>query len=327
MTNRFAGLEALRGIAALVVAYTHVNYFYPDPQFGHLLFARGYVAVDLFFMLSGYVLTRTYEGRMPGSFEFFTKRFARLWPLMAIGTAMGALFFAIQGVPIQDLAVQLAFGLLILPALGFYLALNPPAWSIFFELVANWLHAAVFQRLSTRVLLIIAAICAAVIAPYALSHAMDIGQTETFFLGFPRVIMSYLIGVALYRWNGDRLIVPSNWAWPLVLSFPVCVWLLGFHTAPLTELAFVLVVGPVMVLGSLSLPSSRFALVLGGMSFPLYAVHVPVLWFAISAGAPMLLAYAISIVAGLAVGVALDKNCRAALTFSKPEETVRSLAT
>lgn len=319
-------MEALRGIAALIVAYTHASYYYGEQVFGSLLFARVYVAVDLFFMLSGFVLARTYEGRMPGPLDFIAKRFARLWPLMAIGTALGAIYFALEGAPFRFLALQLAFGLLILPAINFYLALNPPAWSIFFELFANLMHSLVFQRVPTLVLLAIALLCAAYMLPIVAEHRMDFGQVDMFWLGFPRVVMSYLIGVVLYRWNGDRLLIPSSLAWPLLLSLPVLVAALSQVTVHWMELIGVLCLGPVMVLGALSLRNSRIALVLGAVSFPLYAVHVPVLWFAIGAGLHFMVAFAVSIIAGLAVGLALDKNCRAAFGFGNPGATERKLA-
>ncbi len=315
MTKRLPGLEALRGIAALIVAYNHAAYFSGYGDFGKTILVRGHVSVDLFFMLSGFVLARAFESRMPQSLDFLIMRFKRLWLLLVIGVALGGLHFAMQGLSAETLMPYLVFGL-ILPMIGYQIALNPPAWSIFFELLANWFHAAILKDFGMASLIAVSLVCAIVMLPYLGAHGTHMGhEAETFWLGVPRVIMSYSLGIVLYRWNGDRERISIHFAWPLLLLFPLLVGLISQADDLRFELLFVIIVSPVMMLGALSLPYSRLACKLGAISFPLYAVHAPVQWMVLAAGGNFIVAFLVSIAAGLGVGLAFDANCRRTFGF------------
>ena len=85
---RLDGLDALRGIAALLVAVMHIQHI----SGGGDLFARAYLAVDVFFVLSGYVMARTYEPKFACGMrlrDFAAVRLKRLWPTMCIGALLG----------------------------------------------------------------------------------------------------------------------------------------------------------------------------------------------------------------------------------------------
>ena len=197
--DRLPGLDALRGIAALVVLVGHAGALYNLYEIPGGLFA-----VDFFFMLSGYVLARSYEhafgnGLSPAVFVW--KRYKRLWPLCALGTALlvvPALAWP-QGWQVAVL------NLLLLPSFAYAAAypINPPLWSIFFELVANAVHAVFLYRARlVTVIVVLALICAGLA-----------WRTETYNLGsaagnFPagvfRVLLPYSIGVLLWRTWRDR---------------------------------------------------------------------------------------------------------------------------
>lgn len=84
---RLAGLDALRGIAALVVVIGHVFLARDGAEHG-----RPWIAVDVFFALSGYVTARTYEARLGRDLSaggFLAARLRRLWPVMAVGALLG----------------------------------------------------------------------------------------------------------------------------------------------------------------------------------------------------------------------------------------------
>src|SRR3569623_1992281 len=132
--GRLYGLDALRGVAALCVLAFHVHSVFG----GFWPFSRGYLAVDFFFMLSGFVMARTYEVRFRQltTAEFFILRFRRVWGTMAVGTLLGAGFYLLIGASWQLLALDMAFGLFFVPLLhiGQPYHLNRAEWTKFFEL-------------------------------------------------------------------------------------------------------------------------------------------------------------------------------------------------
>jgi peptidoglycan/LPS O-acetylase OafA/YrhL len=144
--GRFVALDGLRGLAALAVITDHV----PSILLQTLLPGRT-LAVDFFFVLSGFVLAPTPFVPPPLS--------ATIFPL------------------------------------------NGPAWSIFFELVANVAYAAMAPRL-TRKTLIATIMAAAVLMALctAVFNTMDMGWVWSAFIGgFPRVFYSFFAGVLIYR--------------------------------------------------------------------------------------------------------------------------------
>jgi peptidoglycan/LPS O-acetylase OafA/YrhL len=275
--QRLEGLDALRGIAAFLVLLFHVEFaFSLNPYF-----QRAYLSVDFFFLLSGMVMARQYEGRFPETAAFLRKRLVRLWPVMAIGALLGTMVFAPQMPPLGAVMACL-MGLLLVPWLGSdkgLFPLNPPAWSILFELFANALHAAVLHRLKTGWLLVISALCGAILL--ARAPALDLGAVRAdAVLGFPRVVMSYALGVALWRLRDHLPRIPT---WAGLLLVPAVIVVLPFMALPqlFGDLGFAVIAAPMALIAGLSpLGFGRRALVwLGWLSFPLYAVHYPVLMF------------------------------------------------
>lgn len=328
MAGRLHGLEALRGIAALIVLYNHAGFLagYPDIVSG--LFVRGYIAVDLFFMLSGYVLTRTYEGRMGPAQVFLGKRFVRLWPPIAGGVLIGACAGILGGMAPGQLAMGLITGLMMLPLINFAILLNGPAWSIFFELVANFVHAALLQRLAVRHLLTISLICALLLLNPLAERGLNLGQHETFWLGFPRLFMSYALGVVLYRLNRDRTWLPSSWAWGAILAWPVLVAFQAYFMPRPSILALALIANPLVILAALSLKPSRVAVLLGALSFPLYALHYPVMELLAPFAFDWPVVLAIALTASVAGGMAVDSRWRKAVfELADRHHLVRAAAT
>src|SRR5580693_5691081 len=86
--HHIATLDGLRGVAALDVMAFHGTF---GTTF-HQYVSRGYLAVDFFFVLSGYVIARAYEARLEAGWskrEFFRIRAIRLYPMIVIGMALG----------------------------------------------------------------------------------------------------------------------------------------------------------------------------------------------------------------------------------------------
>lgn len=78
----FGGLESLRGLAAMIVVLLHIKW--PNPLTHLLFFRNGYLMVDLFFVLSGFVICHNYRQKIPdfkAAVRFMFLRFGRLYPL------------------------------------------------------------------------------------------------------------------------------------------------------------------------------------------------------------------------------------------------------
>lgn len=311
---RLNGLDALRGIAALMVLGYHATMFYA-PSF--TLFSRAYLAVDFFFLLSGFVLARTYEHRMPTASKFVITRYRRLAIPIAFGMLIGACYVLGRGWPAWIVGLDLFTGLAFLPTVGWLWPLNRPAWSIYFEVCANAAHAAVFARVQSRWLLVLVVVCAAILAAHP---DLKVGQEETFALGFPRVFMSYTLGILLWRHNGDNGRLP---AWFGYVGLPASLLLFSLLSGR-ADLAFAIIVSPLVLLAGLS-GTSRIGIGLGALSFPLYATHWPVLDFAFHLGATPFVASAVCLaVAALVTAVSdrrlgLARSSRAATETQSPD--------
>ncbi|MEP7222968.1 MAG: acyltransferase [Novosphingobium sp.] len=290
--ERLLGLDALRGIAALCVVFLHASALYPQlPHYS----GKAYLAVDFFFMLSGFVMARTYEGRLAKGYlgaQFFFARYRRLWPTMVVG---GLLFlpFLHEAAPEPGLYYKLVvLNLLLLPALTSreIFPLNVPAWSVFYELVANLLHGYVLWRLPVRWLggMCIVALMGVAVASYDVG-SMDIGSGKGELLGgISRVLFSYGMGIIIWRCWGERRL-HAAWGIAALLAMPVLFavpgeWLLGYWPY---DLAVEAVCCPLILIGGLSVlrspgdgPGKWAARWAGELSFPLYAIHFPLLyWF------------------------------------------------
>jgi peptidoglycan/LPS O-acetylase OafA/YrhL len=205
--THFYTLDGFRGIAALVVLVFHSALFLGG-QFAPL----GYAAVDLFFLLSGVVIETSYGARvragMPVS-AFLRVRLIRLYPLYALSILMMLLAIVLaphQGVfinassrqvPVQGFWQISGLSLLGLPiwnVLDMY-PLNQPAWSLFFELIANVVWLMLAPRLTTRLLLGIVTLG---FVGLLLNHHYP--ANNRMLDGLSRVGFSFFLGVLLARY-------------------------------------------------------------------------------------------------------------------------------
>lgn len=204
--HRFIVLDALRGIAAVAVLTDHLHYDLVT------WFPARHLAVDFFFVLSGFVLAHTYEPRLRAGMtagDFMLRRFVRLWPLYALGTLAAAIIAWSTRQSGADIATALAFGAAFIPILSPDLSmngvsvfpLNIPAWSLFFELFANLVFAVLAPRLAWPILAAVLVFGAALLF-FQTAHLpnLDYGVSiQGFAVGFGRVLWSFFAGVAVYR--------------------------------------------------------------------------------------------------------------------------------
>ncbi|MEE4451275.1 acyltransferase [Novosphingobium resinovorum] len=272
---RLDGLDGLRGIAALCVLLTHVF-----PRVG----SCAYLGVDFFFMLSGYVMARSYEAghlaphkdhgaRRAGSRAFIVVRLRRLCP-----TVFLCGFFGLPWVMLQPASVNPVY---VAACLAFPFLLSLPVWSIGAELFANFTHATVLARLATPRLMLLVALLFAGLALFVVrdgSIGVMNGQTGWTAVAL-RTLVSYGAGIVLYRSWRDRppFRIGAAFTWG---AMPVFIALASLLPAGrgVSDLVFVLVLCPLLIAGGLDNgQGSRLARSAGALSFPLYAAHAPAL--------------------------------------------------
>ena len=302
--KNYATLDGLRGVAALSVLVDHlIAYFYPD---NWNLF-HGNLAVDFFFVLSGFVIAHAYEGRLAdGSLtlsEFAILRFKRLLPLAWLGVALGAIPW-LQSPSghggLGGFLGRLPWALVLLPkplAPGLVFPMNISLWSLSVEIWSNLVFAALIHRASTRNLCV-TALLGFIGSAYATicCGGYLYGHTgQTFFFGFARMAFAFPVGILIYRHRdviarhvGVSRIARRLSPWALSLAL-----LIAFSSVALVpqglpqsivELMIVTLMLPCVVLfgAAVSAPAASLKPMsaLGALSFPLYATHIPIILIA-----------------------------------------------
>ncbi len=213
----FKALDGLRGIAALAVVTFHFMEM-AIGDYSHLFIGQGFLAVDFFFCLSGFVIGYAYDSRMKrtGTWEFLKARLIRLHPLVLLGAVLGLIALLFD--PFRQGALGYSSGRITLMFLASILlipfpamrersfnlfSLNAPAWSLFWEYVANLFYAYLLFRLH-RIALLVATMCAAMLLCFVGYHAGILSggwSGPTFWYGGARMAYSFLAGLLVYRSN------------------------------------------------------------------------------------------------------------------------------
>ncbi|MGD9814195.1 MAG: acyltransferase family protein [Hyphomonadaceae bacterium] len=294
--ERFVVLDGMRGVAALAVITDHVA----SPLMQAAVPGR-YLAVDFFFVLSGFVLAHVYLARLASGAmsagAFMRVRIARFAPLYLAALLLGAalaVLYAMRGWQdhtLPHVVASAAFGLFMAPtppALSIWpdapFPLNGPTWSLFFELLINAVFAvAALRWLKPAVVGLIAVIAGLIYIPVVFHYGQsDPGFAWSNFLGgFPRVTFMFFAGVWLYQMR-DRWKLPVLPAWAAyallaaVLMTPAQgVW------RPVFDLVAAWVIFPALVLLAAETPVRggvrRISAFMGLVSYGVYVLHVP-LW-------------------------------------------------
>lgn len=292
--DRFVMLDGLRGVAAFAVILDHV----PGGWLGDLVPGR-YLSVDFFFVLSGFVLAHAYGKRLEAGWSpwaFMQARVIRLYPMYLAGLVIGlglsvlALVRGWVGPGWADVATVTAFSVLFLPTPsvlvsfggGALYPFNGPAWSLFFELVANMVYALIARFLNWRVLGVILAASAVAVA-FTVWRLGGVGGPGWLWAhvdaGLSRVMFDFFAGVAIYRLRGQVKLPALPW-WLAVIAFVAVIAVqvpAGWRTV--YDIAAGLVIMPVLVAlvcgSQVSGAVARVCGVLGLMSYGVYVLHVP----------------------------------------------------
>jgi peptidoglycan/LPS O-acetylase OafA/YrhL len=292
-TERLIVLDGLRGVAAFAVILDHV----PSQTLVALLPGR-YLAVDFFLVLSGVVLARAYGPMLekPGMAGAFIKaRLIRLYPFYFLGLMAGLsvasflTFLEWGSYGFTHIAVSLAFGLLFLPDLttihsdeNLLFPLNPPAWTLFMEFLANILYAISIRFLRPYALILL--LCVLGIATtIGLLSSEDVGpgwKWNHFDTGLTRILFTFLMGVCIQRvLHLARACTVPAWAafglLILILAFPATDALRRPYDA-LTAIALMPALVFVSAYAQVSGNLARLCAWLGAVSYGVYVLHLPI---------------------------------------------------
>ena len=299
-------LDGLRGVAALMVLVFHVY----DACSANII-PHGYLAVDLFFVLSGFVIGYAYDDRWQRGLTtktFFRRRLIRLHPMVIAGGAIGGAVFLIQGhsrwdgteISLVYTFIVICCTMLMLPTLpgmptevrgfGEYFPLNGPFWSLFYEYIGNILYALLLRKLSVRMLALLAVLSGGCVLYASLSCGyLGVGWSAADFgwwFGFVRMLFPYTVGMLMARKFRSLKVHNAFWLCGALILAAGLMPVFGGESKPwlngLYDFLCCLILFPLIVwLGASDEGTGRFTLGLsrhlGDLSYPLYAIHYPLM--------------------------------------------------
>lgn len=313
----YAILDGLRGVAALMVVIYHIFEGYAFAGGGIIeSLNHGYLAVDFFFILSGFVVGYAYDDRLGKSMktkDFLKRRLIRLHPMVIMGAVLGAATFCIQGSTQWD-GTEISISLVMLSmlcAMLFILAipggcyeirgngemfpLNGPSWSLFFEYIGNILYALFVRRLSTKLLTAIVVSLGIGYTAFAVFDAsgygnMGVGWTLdsiNFLGGMLRMLFPFSMGLLLSGNFKPFKVKGSFW---LASSILIIIFAIPYIPSDgnicyngILEAVCVTLIFPILVrLGASGSTadhkSTAICNFLGRISYPLYMIHYPIMY-------------------------------------------------
>lgn len=304
-------LEGGRGAAALIVALYHLGI--GTEHFGFI--RNGYVFVDLFFVLSGFVIAAAYLNRLDSGIQlrsFFIRRFGRLFPLLIFSTIV---FVLIENALVLAKRIAADYGyadalhnpdalayafptisealatLTMTHSLGLFddLILNTPSWSISTEFYTYLLFAVVCFAVAGRLRLLSFALLSAgafaitVWSSVTVHDCLNRGGclSVTYDYGFPRTVFSFFLGSLVYlasnRIRFDARMLQGGGLILLALLFSFV------DENPALAFAFpfvfaILIIACCQDSGPLAaILNTRYLKILGQRSYSIYLLHMPLI--------------------------------------------------
>ena len=308
-------LDGLRGVAAILVLWYHVFEGYAFAAGAPIIEMpnHAYLAVDFFFILSGFVIAYAYDDRIGKSMplgNFFKRRLIRLHPMVVLGAVFGVITFLMQGsvqwdgthVMTSAVMIALLCTMFFIPAApgcyyeirgnGEMFPLNGPAWSLFFEYIGNILYALFIHRFSNRTLTIWTALMGIGLGFFTLTDFSGYGNlgvgwtldATNFIGGLLRMLFPFSLGMLVFRHFKPAKIRGAFWICSLILfvlfHVPFIPGLAPICYNGLFEMICITLAFPLLVwLGASGSTTDRFSSgvckFLGDISFPVYIIHYP----------------------------------------------------
>ena len=317
-------LDALRGVAALIVIWYHCYEGFATSVVTQSC-NHGYLAVDFFFILSGFVIGFAYEKRLAcrsvTTGDFFKRRLIRLHPMVVFGVVFGVVTFIAGGrtnwagetSPFGWIMLAMLLNMFMIPLYpgcsadirgnGEMFPLNGPHWSLFFEYIGNILYVLLLRKLKTRTLAAVTAVSGAILCAITVSNGyLGVGWTlPDFWSGLIRMLFPYSAGLLLSRFYSEtsskgRFLMPAfirrhallicSIVLLVLLPMPFVgtessLWVNGIYVSLIVVAVFPALIW-IAAEGSCSVTEEgrqgRICTVLGDLSYPLYAVHYPIMY-------------------------------------------------
>ena len=313
---RYELLDGLRGVAALMVIFYHIGEcFATSPQDQWL--NHSYLAVDFFFVLSGFVIGYAYDGRWSQGMtagKFLTRRIIRLHPMVVAAVLLGVISFIVQGcekwdgtsVSVTAVVLSLVLGLFMIPSLpgtlpevrgnGEMFPLNGPSWSLFFEYIGSIFYALFLHRMPTKWLRVFVVLSGVALAAVALGNGsgyyhLGVGWTAAdggFWMGLVRMTFSFSVGLLLSRDFKPVKIRGAFWICTALIVGLLAVPYVGGTERPMLangvyDAVCTLFVFPAIVYLAASgrttdRHSARTCEFLGVISYPMYVIQYPFMY-------------------------------------------------
>ncbi|MCH5229516.1 MAG: acyltransferase [Muribaculaceae bacterium] len=228
---RFEILDGMRGVAAIIVVIFHIFEIHSKGPALQII-NHGYLAVDFFFALSGFVIGYAYDDRWKKGMTlstFFKTRVIRLQPMMILGVTLGALTYyfglaQIESTTVKTLLLIWLLSCLLIPVTrqmdirgwGEGYALDGPQWTLAFEYIANILYAVFIRHFSKKMLFLFVILSALLSIDLSLhldmfgflSNRIDERYTmiggwsldpSQLYVGFTRLLYPFFTGLLIYR--------------------------------------------------------------------------------------------------------------------------------
>lgn len=319
--QRYEILDGLRGVAAMLVVCYHLFETYSKGPAEQVL-NHGYLAVDFFFVLSGFVIGYAYDDRWDrmSMKNFFKRRLVRLHPMVIMGTIIGALFFYLGDCPQFRLIMQTPWWLMLLMMLlGFTMIpaltkwdirgwsetnpLNGPTWSLMWEYLANILYAVFirhFSKTGLKIFVFLSALLTINIAmnidvlgilkfhaPYTMIGGWSV-TPDQLYIGISRLLYPFFMGLLLSRMHKLIKVRAGFWWCSLMVAAVLVMPRLSSElwVNGIYESASILILFPLIVSmgagSSVTGKSVKYCKFLGEISYPLYITHYPLIYMQMS---------------------------------------------
>jgi peptidoglycan/LPS O-acetylase OafA/YrhL len=304
-------LDGLRGVAAVMVVIFHIFETHSTSHLDQII-NHGYLAVDFFFLLSGFVIGYAYDDRWSKMTigGFFKIRLVRLQPMVIMGMIVGAVLFYFQdssmfpnihNVPVWKMLLCMVIGFTLIPVtpsmdIRGWQEMHPldgPAWSLFFEYIANILYALFIRRFSKTLLSIFVFLAACFLIHLALTSpngdviggwSFDATQLH---VGFARLLYPFFAGLLLFRISKLTQVKHAFlWCSLLVVFFLAMprigvsehLWMNGLYDSMTIIFIFPLIVYLAASGEIKGRSAKKICKFLGDISYPIYITHYPIIY-------------------------------------------------
>jgi peptidoglycan/LPS O-acetylase OafA/YrhL len=287
-------LDGLRGVATLFVVFFHFG----EAHFKNVLnpVHHGYLAVDFFFLLSGFVVAYAYDDRWNrmSVWTFFKIRLIRLHPMVILAVIFGTVCFwldpytnGMQQVSLLKLIGVMLLSLTLLPSpdirgYGETHSLIGPLWSLLQEYIANVLYAVFGKRITKGALVVLVLVSGAALTIMAIQvgHVGTGWGYKNFHLAIIRMMFPFFAGLLLFR-TGKLIRIPFAFATcSIVIAVLFCLPYFKFNG--LYEAVCIIIAFPIIISagagGQVKGYMAKVCNFLADISYPLYITHYPIIY-------------------------------------------------